>query len=211
MKSLTIDSRNSTAASISQLLRRFFPKLRCLAFGHKISNATPAAQQIAPRKCPCGAPILDEDGRETRVSHTLSCFFFGHDYIKMGERDGHSEYVCEVCGHPLLVDSSRSPYTNRHAFRKKVRFLCIVKGHQLHTVVDRNGLTEYACHCGHSFLRPEHGRTNFRHPLICVYKGHFISFIMRRECYDEFRCRNCGHPFYFIAPESDRTPIAINR
>src|SRR5215510_5542749 len=133
MKSLTIDSSNSTAASISILLRRFFLKWRCIAFGQKVGNAVTTTHQGVPGKCPCGTPILDEDGSETRVGHTLSCFFFGHDYIRMGERDGHGEYVCEVCGHPLLVDASRSPYANQQAFHKKVRFLCIVKGHQLHT------------------------------------------------------------------------------
>jgi hypothetical protein len=181
-------------------LRRFFLKLGCAAFGHNADNLYFATQQDVLRKCQCGAPMLMEDGSKTQVSHNLSCFFFGHSYWRMGERDGYCEFVCKVCGHPLLFHMLHLPYADKDEFHKKARYLCILFGHPLHTVAERNGLIEYACDCGHSFLKQEKRLISYRHPLVCVFKGHFISFVERRMGYAEYRCGNCGHPFCFITP-----------
>jgi hypothetical protein len=62
-------------------------------------------------------------------------------------------------------------------------------------VTERCGLTEYACHCGHSFLLQAKGLTRVRHPLLCVGTGHRIRLLARRNEQLEFRCRDCGHPF----------------
>ncbi len=199
MRSPALGSRNSAHASIFTPLGHIFRRLACALFGHSVDNRAFARYRGALRKCPCGAPFLKGDRSETRVSHTLSCFFFHHVYLKMGARDGHTEFVCEICGHPLLFEIGRSTYASRDAFHKPVRYLCILYGHHLHTVTERNGLTEYACDCGHSFLRREKSRTRFRHPPVCVFKGHYISFVERRGNYDEYLCRNCGHTFSFIA------------
>ena len=66
----------------------------------------------------------------------------------------------------------------------------------------RDGFIEYACFCGHSFLKAQKIEGKIRHPAICVVAGHFIHFLTRRAGYAEYVCRNCGHPFCFADPES---------
>jgi hypothetical protein len=178
---------------------RSLRRLVCATFGHRVDNRAFARTAGAQKRCPCGAAILGEARVETRVSHTLSCFFFGHHYSNVGVRDGHWEYVCDVCGHPLLFEAGRSPYAGKDAFRKQVRYLCGLLGHRVHTVTLRCGFTEYACHCGHTFLGEEPGRATVRHPLVCVVAGHYVSLVERRAGHGEYRCRNCGHTFCFVA------------
>src|SRR5262245_48247941 len=101
--------------SVSQ---RLFSKLSCLFFGHKVSNVGFAATHCA-KHCSCGTRFL-ERREETRVSHTVSCFLFGHRYIRMAQRAGHNEYVCRQCGHPLLFVAGRDPYSSQTTFKKKV-------------------------------------------------------------------------------------------
>ena len=116
----------------------------------------------------------------------------------MVERDEHCEYACVQCGHPLVFHVDRDPYAESAIFKKKVRYLCGLFGHQVHMVVDRNGFREFACHCGHSFLKPEGDQQlHITHPAICVCSGHRIRFVARRAGYAEFVCRDCGHPFCF--------------
>jgi decaprenyl-phosphate phosphoribosyltransferase len=72
-------------------------------------------------------------------------------------------------------------------------------GHDVHAVTERGGMTEYACHCGHSFLLPNQALKVVRHPLICFFTGHQIKPFVREDGVREFRCENCGHPFCLTA------------
>jgi len=173
------------------------PKLACALFGHSVSNVAFAAMRGSDKHCQCGSRYLDRQ-EETRVSHTVSCFVFGHNYIRIAERAGHNEYVCRQCGHPLLFSKDRDPYSDHSTFKKKVRYLCNLFGHSVHHVTARNGFHEYACDCGHSFLKPESRKDVVKHPPICLFAGHFLRFTDRRGDYDEYICRNCGHTFYFL-------------
>jgi CDGSH-type Zn-finger protein len=145
--------------------------------------------------CRCGAAILAEDGRETRIRHNVPCFVFGHCYMRVGERHGHREYACVECGHPLLFRVESDPYAQQSAFRKRVRYFCNLFGHQVHRVAERGDFTEYACACGHSFLKALRNLTTITHPLVCLVAGHFVRFVERRSGFAEFLCRNCGHTF----------------
>jgi hypothetical protein len=135
----------------------------CAFFGHAVDNHRFEAE--APRKaCGCGQAILSEDGSETRTRHTLSCFFRHHTYVGIGTRHGHNEYMCQQCGHPLLFAVDSDPYRSAGRFNKKVRYLCNLFGHRAHVVTERGGLTEYACGCGHTFLRKARGLSRVTHP-----------------------------------------------
>jgi hypothetical protein len=136
------------------------------------------------------------------VRHTLSCFLGHHTYTRMAERDGHHEYACVQCGHPLVFQSGADPYGAKNQFKKKVRYLCGLLGHRVHRVGERNGFVEYACHCGHSFLKDQRPARVIRHPLICVALGHYVRYVSSRAGYSEYVCRNCGHPFCFADPEA---------
>ena len=149
------------------------------------------------RRCPCGLRYLREDFSATRIRHDVPCFLFGHEYSRVCARDGHVEYACAACGHPLLFELERSAYSRLGGFRKKVRYRCNLFGHRVHEVVERAPFTEYACHCGHSFLKRQKTGATIRHPPICLAAGHFVSFVARRAGYAEHVCRNCGHTFYF--------------
>jgi hypothetical protein len=169
----------------------------CALFGHRVSNLVFAGMSGAVKHCRCGVPYLRE--RETtRVSHTVSCFLFGHTYILVGERDGHREYTCRQCGHPLLFELDNDPYNGRKAFTKKVRYLCNLFGHKVHQVTRRHGLTEYACRCGHTFLREDPNLRVAKHPPVCLFAGHFVRFVEHRWGHGEYLCRNCGHTFSFV-------------
>jgi len=168
-------------------------RLRCRLFGHRVHNAAFAA---VGRQCTrCRTPILAR-AAVTRVGHTLSCFLRVHRYDLMAERDGHREYVCTRCGHPLLFRVGDDPYGGG-AFTKKVRYLCSLFGHRVHFVTARAGRDEYACGCGHSFLKDDHGLRHIRHPLVCFFQGHRIEWAASRGALDEYVCRDCGHPFCF--------------
>ncbi|HEU4389950.1 MAG TPA: hypothetical protein VFV34_19265, partial [Blastocatellia bacterium] len=159
-------------------------------------------QPRVSKQCQCGVEVLQVNGSPTRMRHNLRCFFLGHNYRYIRTRDKHDEYACEACGHPLLLESPGAPLENANAFHKAVSFSCILKGHRLHQVSIRNGFAEYACACGHSFLLTERDRLSFRHPAVCVIKGHYILFVERHSGHDEFRCGNCGHPFSFAGTRS---------
>jgi hypothetical protein len=170
----------------------------CAMFGHAVDNRRFATQR--EKTCGCGRAILAEDGSETRTRHTLSCFFGGHTYERIGARDRHNEYMCLQCGHPLLFEIEGDPYSSSRTFDKRVRYLCNLFGHRAHVVTRRAGLTEYACGCGHTFLRKDGALRRVTHPPICTVAGHFIRFVERRSGYSEHVCRNCGHTFGFTMP-----------
>lgn len=169
----------------------------CALFGHRVDNREFAQAPGPERRCGCGEEYLPQDGGDTRVRHTLSCFFRRHTYVRSGTRQGHHEYMCVQCGHPVLFRVDRDPYARAERFGKKVRYLCNLFGHDVHTVCQRQGFTEYACDCGHTFLRPQPGLARVTHPPACTVAGHFVRFLEHRDGYAEFRCRNCGHTFGF--------------
>jgi DNA-directed RNA polymerase subunit RPC12/RpoP len=173
----------------------------CAIWGHHVDNHVFTAAGKTPRRtCRCGAEYLGSDA-STRVRHTLSCFLGHHTYQRLMERDGHHEYVCVQCGHPLLFAADSDPYAQAAEFNKKVRYLCGIFGHRVSQVTTRDGFAEYACGCGHTFLRPESKVALVRHPARCVVAGHWITFLTTRAGYAEYLCLHCGHPFCFAAPE----------
>jgi hypothetical protein len=185
---------------------RLLDRLVCALVGHEVDNFQ-LGMQAGARRCRCRRAYLAEDSSETRIRHTLSCFLLGHVYTLACERAGYREYVCTRCGHPLLFDSACDPYAGWVRFEKRVRYRCNLFGHEVKHVADRRGLREYACACGHTFLRPLAGLVRITHPLICLLAGHFVRYVESRGGYSEFVCRNCGHPFCFAAPESAAGPL----
>jgi hypothetical protein len=176
-------------------------RLSCSIWGHQVDNHLFAAAAGRTRTCRCGVRYLGDDGASvTRVRHTLSCFLGHHTYKRLVNRDGYHEYVCVQCGHPLLFRADRDPYASTERFDKKVRYLCGLFGHRVDRATTRDGLIEYACGCGHTFVRAEENLSKIRHPLICVVAGHWIRFLTTRASFSEYVCRNCGHPFCFANP-----------
>ena len=175
-------------------------RMSCFLWGHAVDNRVFRTAAAGSRKCRCGRQYLSEDGTFTRVRHTLSCFLRHHTYVRLADRQGHHEYVCVRCGHPLVFPESADPFTARHTFTKKVRYACGLFGHRVHQVTERDGLVEYTCFCGHSFLKPHAVGPKVRHPLICFFTAHRIQFVTRRRGYAEYVCRDCGHPFCFADP-----------
>lgn len=167
----------------------------CSILGHEMDNRTLAGDGAHPRCGRCRRRFLFEDGSVTHTGHILGCFLRHHTYVRTGARDGHHEYTCVRCGHPLLFAAARDPYAGAARFHKKVRYLCGLFGHDVHVVGERQGLTEYACGCGHSFLLAPRGLSKVRHPLVCTLSGHRVTFVERRDAYREHRCRDCGHTF----------------
>lgn len=168
-------------------------RLRCRLFGHRVHNQAFFARGHQCTRC--AEPILQR-GALTRVGHTLACFLRVHSYDLLAERDGHREYVCVRCGHPLLFRADADPYDGA-AFTKKVRYFCSLFGHDVHHVSTRNGQEEYACGCGHSFLKDAARLEHIRHPPVCFFQGHRIEWFGSRGMLDEYVCRDCGHPFCF--------------
>lgn len=179
------------------IFRRSIYRLSCGLWGHVVDNQEFRRAAGARRRCRCGSQYLREDGSATHVRHTLSCFLRHHTYRRLADRNGIHEYVCVRCGHPLVYPSAVDPFADREQFGKKVRYACGLFGHRVRAVATRDGFTEYACHCGHSFLRPERGAQLIRHPLTCFFRAHRIRFVSRRSGFAEYVCADCGHPFCF--------------
>jgi DNA-directed RNA polymerase subunit RPC12/RpoP len=170
-------------------------RLVCFLWGHAVDNRIFVEHG---RRCTrCGRTSLRDDPAPVRIGHTLSCFLIHHTYEHVGVRDGHAEYACVRCGHPLLFATDDDPYGHRARFRKRVRYLCGLFGHLVHRVGERNGGIEYACHCGHSFVHQPERQSLVRHPLSCVLLGHWVSFVRPRDDFSEYACVTCGHPFLF--------------
>jgi DNA-directed RNA polymerase subunit RPC12/RpoP len=165
-------------------------------FGHSLRQIkiSSAVSTLCGR---CGEAILDQGTTASHVSHNLSCFFRGHHYVHIATRAAHDEYVCDKCGHPLLLELVRVPHENRTNFTKRVNYGCGLRGHRVHVVA--NGLrgTEYACLCGHSFVKTTSAMTIIRHPLACIVQGHLLKINEVRGEWAEYVCCRCGHPFCF--------------
>ncbi len=191
------DSRSGSAPA----RQRIGAKLFCLLIGHHISrfDSGQDSESVPNYYCSCGVRVLRQDDTETRVRHNVACFIGGHHYVRMDERDGHHEFVCRACGHPLLFEVGASVYARLETFRKKVRYLCNLFGHRAHLVAERGAYTEHACRCGHSFMKRGKVEGKIKHPLICLFAGHFVGFVTARAGYAEYLCRNCGHTFCFAA------------
>jgi hypothetical protein len=173
----------------------------CRLWGHAVDNRVLSRLDGTDRRCRCGHDYLAEDGSLTRVRHTLSCFLRHHTYVRLSARQGHHEYVCVRCGHPLVFDATHDRFAQQTTFHKKVRYACGLFGHRVHAVTERDGFTEYTCFCGHSFLKDADVGTKIRHPLICFFTAHRIRYVTTRGGYAEFVCRDCGHPFCFRSPD----------
>lgn len=170
--------------------------VRCSLFGHTVhhTRVTSEAQTPCTR---CGATILVQDQSVSRIAHTLSCFFGKHHYEPMATRADHHEYVCEKCGHSLLFELASDSYARLSNFRKRVSYACGLFGHRVHVVATGSRTTEYACECGHPFVKTPGALTLIRHPLRCVLLGHFITLHEIRGDWAEYVCHVCGHPFCF--------------
>jgi hypothetical protein len=178
-------------------VRRWLIRFSCALWGHHVDNHVFEQAPPGARRCRCGAAYLCENGSVTHVRHTLSCFLRHHTYKRLVDRDDCHEYVCVQCGHPLLFRADADPYATEAQFRKKVRYLCGVFGHNVTAVASRDGLVEYACHCGHSFLKAAGDHATIHHPMVCRLRGHWIKYVARRGGFAEYVCCTCGHPFCF--------------
>ena len=170
--------------------------LHCAIFGHRVNNRNWRWGR-GLRHCDCGEAFLNDEGGETRIGHVFKCFFGGHRYRRVGSRHGHNEYACIRCGHPLLIDEAADMYPAQGIFKKRVNYACGLFGHNVHRVTARRGVTEYACGCGHTFLREEARASEIHHPMKCVLAGHFVRCVGAHAGLSEYLCRNCGHPFLF--------------
>jgi DNA-directed RNA polymerase subunit RPC12/RpoP len=186
----------STPTIMTPMLPVARASARCTLFGHRVHH-TRIASDAGTACARCGAAILDQDYSVSRVTHTLSCFFGRHHYVPIARRAAHHEYVCEKCGHPLLFELARDPYAGHGKFKKRVNYACGLFGHRVHVVAAGLNATEYACRCGHSFVKTQRALTVIRHPLACVLLGHFVTFNEIRGEWAEYICRRCGHPFCF--------------
>ncbi len=170
--------------------------VRCALFGHQVEHTKIASDALTP--CiRCGAAILHQDISISRVAHTLSCFFGKHNYVPIATRVGHHEYVCEKCGHSLLLELTCDPYASQDEFKKRVSYACGLFGHRVHAVATGSKATEYACKCGHSFLKAQPSLRVIRHPPACVLFGHLVTINEIRGDWVVYVCRRCGHPFHF--------------
>jgi DNA-directed RNA polymerase subunit RPC12/RpoP len=168
-------------------------RIWCAVWGHAVDNRVFRRNGRACTRCGC--TYLRDDDEVIRVGHTLSCFLRHHTYERVAVRDGHAEYACMRCGHPLLFRVEEDPYDGRDRFEKRVRYLCGLFGHHVHAVAVRHGGTEYACHCGHTFVQRPSSQRVIHHPLVCFLSGHAIAFIGARPGFSEYACRRCGHSF----------------
>jgi predicted RNA-binding Zn-ribbon protein involved in translation (DUF1610 family) len=172
-------------------------RLSCALWGHAVDNEVFRRAPESTRRCRCGVEYLQRDGSTTHVRHTLSCFLRHHTYVRLADRDGAHEYVCVQCGHPLVFPADADRFADRGRFTKKVRYLCGLFGHRVRMVAVRSGFVEYACHCGHSFLKRENAARTIRHPLRCFFTAHRVRYLGARHGYGEYVCEDCGHPFCF--------------
>ena len=164
------------------------PRLSCMVLGHRAANHD---------SCECLERSLTEDGRLTHVRHILTCFLGGHTYERLTDRDAHHEYVCQGCGHQLLVSAKADPFEKQVSFLKRPRYWCSVFGHKVYAIGERHELIEYVCPCGHSFMTRRKALARITHPVTCTLLGHFVRHLGDRLGYSEYVCGICGHTFLY--------------
>ncbi len=187
---------SSTSPTMNRMLLVASASAACTLLGHKVHH-TRILEESDTQCVRCGAAILGRDATVSLVAHTMSCFLGSHRYIPIARRVAHNEYVCERCGHPLLFELTRDPYSSHNKFNKRVNYGCGLFGHRVHVVGTGLKTTEYACGCGHSFVKRDKALTVIRHPLKCVALGHLIAINEVRGDWAEYICIRCGHPFCF--------------
>jgi DNA-directed RNA polymerase subunit RPC12/RpoP len=188
--------KSSSSTKMSRRLRVVRFSAKCTLLGHKVDH-TRIARKSCTRCVRCGAAILDQGPTVSRIAHTLSCFFGWHRYIFRGKRAEHNEYVCERCGHTLLFELGSDRYSRHNEFKKKVSYICGLLGHRVHVVKKSSKATEYACRCGHPFLKAQADLKVIRHPMRCVVLGHYVTVNHIDGLWAEYVCLRCGHPFCF--------------
>lgn len=187
---------NSSSSTVNPSLPVATASAACSLLGHSVDHTTIGGSGYTP--CArCGVAILNLDNSVSRLAHMLSCFFGSHHYTGLAQRAGHNEYVCERCGHPLLFELARDPYSRHNKFNKRVNYGCGLFGHRVHVVTTGLQSTEYACRCGHSFIKEKKGLNVVRHPLKCVMMGHLVTINEIRGEWAEYVCLRCGHPFCY--------------
>jgi DNA-directed RNA polymerase subunit RPC12/RpoP len=188
--------KSSSSTKMSRRLRVVQFSAKCTLLGHKVDH-TRIDRKSCTRCVRCGAAILDQGPTVSRIAHTLSCFFGWHHYVVRGKRAGHNEYVCERCGHTLLFELGSDRYCSHNEFKKKVSYICGLLGHRVHVVKKSSKATEYACRCGHPFLKVQADLKMIRHPMRCVVLGHYVTVNHIDGLWAEYVCLRCGHPFCF--------------
>jgi DNA-directed RNA polymerase subunit RPC12/RpoP len=181
---------------MSHMLSVAGAEITCALFGHKVDH-TRIVSEAGARCARCLAAILGLRDNFSRIAHVLYCFFGKHHYLRVGTRASHHEYICERCGHSLLLDSMRDPYAGLERLKKRVSYACGLFGHRVHVVSTELKAIEYACKCGHPFIKPQRELTVIRHPLPCIFRGHVLALSAIRDAWVEYVCGRCGHPFYF--------------
>ena len=94
------------------------------------------------------------------------------------------------------------PFERRNSFMKRPRYWCSVFGHRVSAIGERNGLTEYVCACGHSFMKQRRALKRIKHPVTCTLLGHFVRHLDNRLGYSEYVCGICGHTFFYSVETS---------
>lgn len=192
-----------TPTNVSPILPIVWSSGTCALFGHKVHH-TKISRDASTPCARCGASILEPSSGVSRVAHTLSCFFGKHQYAPIATRAGHHEYVCEKCGHSLLFEAAHDPHASLSKFKKRVNYGCGLFGHRVHVVTERSEAIEYACQCGHSFVKSQNALKVIRHPLACIMLGHFVIGNEIRGEWAEYLCSRCGHPFSFRLAAMDQ-------
>jgi predicted RNA-binding Zn-ribbon protein involved in translation (DUF1610 family) len=142
-----------------------------------------------------------------RLLVRLGCILFGHsvDNSRFGCDARGSSRVC-LCGSAYLQNGGEET-----RIRHTVSCFTNLFGHRVHAVTERAGFSEYACECGHNFLKRAQRLKRVTHPLICPLVGHFVSHVEQRGSYGEYVCRNCGHTFLFAGCPTGATPPRVGR
>src|SRR5262245_40524468 len=182
----------STVISIPVAQAANHSRLSCVLLGHRAAN-----------RCTCRSEPFAEDDSLRHIRHVMSCFLGGHHFVKLVNRKSHGEYVCHACGHQLLLKTADGFLAAGEPFSRRPRYFCSVFGHRVRSIGERNGLIEYDCGCGHSFMKREWALKRVKHPVTCTLFGHFVRFFGRRDGYSEYLCTLCGHTFcYRCAPDT---------